>query len=68
MKCEICGRDAESEFCELHMRAHENLRERYEAWRSAMDIGWREYLEEVLKNPYTGLWVKEVAQHLLNIS
>ncbi|KYH41386.1 MAG: hypothetical protein AYL32_005870 [Candidatus Bathyarchaeota archaeon B26-2] len=65
MKCEICGRRAESRFCELHKRAQENLREKYEEWKRAMDITWEEYLREVLKNPLTGLWVKEVARILL---
>lgn len=65
MKCEICGRRAESRFCELHKKAEENLREKYKEWKKAMNICWEEYLREVLKNPMTGLWVKEVARVLL---
>jgi hypothetical protein len=30
-----------------------------------MNMSWREYLKEILKNPYAGVWVKEVAQNLL---
>lgn len=30
-----------------------------------LTISWKDYLEAVAKNPNTGLWVKEVAEHLL---
>jgi hypothetical protein len=65
MKCEICGRKAKSGFCDNHEKAHRNLLEKYEAWRKSMDISWREYLEQISKNPYTGIWVKEVVRNLL---
>ncbi|MCW4021395.1 MAG: hypothetical protein NWF14_09250 [Candidatus Bathyarchaeota archaeon] len=64
MECEICGRKAEREFCQLHEAARRNLLENFEAWKKAMNISWNGYLEEVQKNPYAGVWVKEVAQHL----
>jgi len=66
MKCEICGREANSQFCELHKTAHENLLEKFEAWKKALNLTWTEYLNEVLRNPDAGLWVKEVAKHLLS--
>lgn len=66
MRCEICGREAESRFCELHKKAYENLLEKYEVWKRAMGIDWTEYLNKILKNPNTGLWVKEIADKLLS--
>ena len=64
MKCKICEREALNEYCELHERAHDNVVQRYEIWKEAMDISWKEYLNEVVENPYTGSWAKEVARHL----
>ena len=64
MKCKICEREAANEYCELHNKAHENVVERYGIWKEAMDISWKEYLNEIAENPYTGSWAKEVARHL----
>lgn len=66
MKCEICGRPAESQFCELHLKAYENLVEKYEVWKKALKLTWTEYLNKILENPDAGLWVKEAATHLLS--
>ena len=66
MKCEICGRKAESRFCEFHEMAYKNLLRVYDQWREAMDISWERYLHEILKNPNTGIWVKEVAKKLIS--
>ncbi len=66
MNCEICGREAKSRFCERHEEAYNSLVETYEKWREAMDILWRDYLKEIIDNPYAGKWVKEVAEHLLD--
>ncbi len=66
MKCEICGREANSQFCEFHKKAYENLVEKYEAWNKALKITWTEYLKEILRNPNAGLWVKEVAKQMLS--
>jgi hypothetical protein len=38
--------------------------QKYETWKQAMDISWKEYLNEIAENPYTGSWAKEVARHL----
>jgi len=65
MKCEICGREADSQFCESHRKAYENLIEKCEVWKEALKITWNEYLNEILRNPFAGLWAKEVARHLL---
>jgi len=64
VNCKICDREAMNEYCELHEKACENLVQRYEIWKKAMDISWKEYLNEVAENPYSGSWAKEVARHL----
>jgi len=65
MPCEICGRKSEGSFCELHKAAYDNLLKGYEAWKTSMKVSWTEYLTQIKNNEYSGLWVKEVAQHLL---
>ncbi|MCD6529505.1 hypothetical protein J7L06_04370 [Candidatus Bathyarchaeota archaeon] len=65
MKCLICGRESEEEFCEYHRLAYRKLKEAYVKWREATEVSWREYLSEVVKNPFTGEWSKEVARKLL---
>jgi hypothetical protein len=64
LKCKICEREAVNEYCELHEKAREEVVQRYEIWKEAMGISWKEYLNEVAENPYTGSWAKEVAKHL----
>jgi len=65
MKCKICGRRTESELCKLHEEARRNLLKNYEAWKRSMSVSWEEYLREIQRNPFAGVWAKEVAQHLL---
>lgn len=65
MKCRVCSREAVEKYCELHEKAYRNIVEKYDDWRRAMDISWKEYLNEVAKNPYTGSWAKEVAEQLM---
>jgi len=65
MKCIICNREALEKYCELHEKAYRNIVQKYEDWRRAMDVSWKEYLNEIVKNPYTGSWAKEVAGQLL---
>ena len=66
MKCVICNREAaENSYCELHAKAHESVVEKYEEWKKALEISWKEYLSEITKNPLTGEWAKEVAEHLI---
>ena len=66
MKCKICERKAESEFCKFHKISFENLVKKFEEWKKSMDISWPEYLKMLQNNPYTGVWVKEVIQYLLS--
>jgi len=65
MKCKVCGKEAISAYCKIHERAHENLVKGYEEWKRALNLSWKEYLKGVIKNEYSGLWVKEVAEQLL---
>jgi len=68
LKCKVCSREAQSqsEYCELHEKAYQNIRQRFEVWKKASDVEWKEYLKEVAKNPLTGLWAREVAENLLS--
>jgi hypothetical protein len=67
MNCKICRRKAiMKEFCSVHLKAYENIIEKYECWKKALTISWREYLSEIERNPLTGEWVKEVASYLIN--
>ncbi len=65
MKCLICGRKAESGLCKLHEEAHKNLLKNYDLWKKSLGMSWIGYLKEVQRNPFAGVWAKEVAQHLL---
>jgi len=49
----------------LHEKAYRNIVKEYDVWKRASDVSWKEYLSEMVKNPYTGLWAKEVAEHLM---
>jgi hypothetical protein len=66
MKCKICGRDAQKKgFCNLHLKAYENIVEKFDVWKKASGIIWGEYLVEIQKNSLTGEWAKEVTKHLI---
>jgi len=64
MKCRICNKEAVEKYCELHEKTYRSIVQKYGDWKRAMDISWKEYLNEILKNPYTGSWAKEVAEDL----
>lgn len=65
LKCRVCYRETLERYCELHEKAYRNIVENFEDWRRAIEISWKEYLNEVAKNPYTGSWAKEVAEELI---
>ncbi len=65
MKCKICSREAVEKYCELHEKAYRNVVQKYEDWRRAMSVSWKEYLKGILKNRCTGSWAKEVAERLM---
>jgi hypothetical protein len=68
MRCVVCGREAAAgDYCQLHNKAHKNLVKNYIRWKRASDVTWKEYLSEVVMNPLTGHWAKEVAQYLTKI-
>ena len=66
-KCKVCSREAyeKGEYCRLHAKAYENILGKYDKWKKALDIAWKDYLKEIINNPLTGVWAKEVAQQLL---
>jgi hypothetical protein len=41
--------------------------EKYDRWRKATGISWKEYLSEIAKNPLTGEWARAVAQYLIEM-
>jgi len=67
LKCKTCDKEAteKSEYCEHHAKAYETVVRKYDTWKEAFDITWKDYLAEIAKNPLTGTWAKEVAQQLL---
>jgi hypothetical protein len=67
MKCPNCHRESgERNYCQFHLKTHKNIIVKYEQWKAALNISWKEYLSEIAKNPLAGEWVKEVAQHLMS--
>lgn len=66
MKCKACDREVVIDnFCLIHLKAYENLVEKYGCWTKALTISWREYLSEIEHNPLTGEWAREVASYLI---
>jgi hypothetical protein len=51
----------------LHAKAYENIVRSYDQWRAALLIPWKEYLSQIVNNPLTGEWAKEVAWHLIEL-
>ena len=68
MECPICGRKVDRPgYCKLHAEVCNVVMEKYDRWRKATDISWKEYLSEIAKNPLTGEWAREVAQYLMEM-
>ena len=67
MKCRLCSREtkSESKYCELHEIAYANILKKFDVWKRASGASWEEYLNELVKNPFTGVRAKEVAEQLL---
>ena len=66
--CIICNQDTigTANYCKKHNRALERLREGYELWRKALDeLPMNEYLDRIMNNPFTGIWVQEVIESLI---
>lgn len=67
MKCQLCHREAwKRGFCPLHLKAYENIVDKYGFWRKALKISWKEYLSGIEQNSLTGECAKEVANYLIN--
>jgi hypothetical protein len=67
VNCKICHRKAiTAELCQIHLKAYENIVEKFDCWRKALKISWKEYLSEIEQNPLTGEWVKQVAKYLIS--
>jgi len=67
MRCKTCSREAgKKDFCPMHLKAYENIVEKYAVWRKALKISWEEYLSEIEKHSLTGDYAKEVAKYLIN--
>lgn len=65
-RCILCGRRATSVLCSYHREAYENLLVGYREWcRRLGRISLEEYLERILLNPNTGVWVKEIVKAVL---
>lgn len=65
MKCVICFKDCEEEFCRWHKISYDKLVSSFKYWKEIKDISWKDYLKEIVDNPNSGSWVKEVALHIL---
>ena len=65
MRCAICGREAVTDLCRYHAEAKEMVRMAYPLWVKAYgDVDWEDFLDNVKRNPQTGQWAKEIAEHL----
>jgi hypothetical protein len=66
VKCKICSKDAQEKgFCMLHLKAYQNIIDKFDVWKKASDTFWSQYLVEIQKNSLTGEWAKEVAKYLI---
>jgi hypothetical protein len=66
VKCMVCDREAVEKYCKFHEKAYRNVVQKFEEWKRATGVSWKQYLEAVLENSYTGTWAKEVAKQLLS--
>lgn len=70
-KCVICKRETYKEsnykMCKYHYEAYLNIVKAYPEWEHRLNITKYKYLILIDKNPYSGKWVKEVAEHLLKV-
>ncbi len=65
MKCRLCGREAAADLCAYHQAAKEKVEAAYALWVNALEkLEWKDYLDNVKRNPQTGQWAKEIAELL----
>jgi len=66
MSCKICERPAkEKGYCNAHLKAYQNIYEKFEVWKKALNVTWMDYLVKISKNSLTGEWAKEVVKYLI---
>jgi hypothetical protein len=66
MSCKICSRPVkEKGYCSLHLKAYQNIYEKFKLWERAIGVTWMDYLAKISKNSLTGEWAKEVVKHLI---
>jgi hypothetical protein len=67
LNCKICNRKAgERDFCPLHLKAYENILKKYDFWRKALNISWKDYISEIEKNALTGESARDATKYLIN--
>ena len=65
MKCALCGREAVVRLCPYHEEAKVKVEAAYPLWVKAYGkLEWKDYLDNVKRNPQTGQWSKEIAELL----
>jgi len=66
MNCKICIRPIkEKGYCSSHLKAYQNIYEKFEVWEKALGVTWMDYLVKISKNSLTGEWAKEVVKQLI---
>ena len=68
LSCPICNEPtdpAQPDYCSMHTRAFDNLRQAFRAWNTAYgSLSAPEFLKRLKRLPGTGKKVREVAQFL----
>jgi hypothetical protein len=65
MRCLACQREAVDRLCIYHQAAKEKVESAYPLWVKAYGrIEWKDYLDNIKRNPQTGQWAKEIADIL----
>jgi glycine/serine hydroxymethyltransferase len=67
VKCKICHKEAVgSGYCALHEKAYHNIVAKFVTWKQALSLSWEDYLNAIIKNPFSGSKAIEVANALLS--
>jgi hypothetical protein len=68
LNCPICSREVgERGYCRMLTVVCRVIIKKYDRWKKAMEISWKEYLSEIAKNPLTDEWAREVARYLIEV-
>lgn len=65
-RCKVCSKNSVvNGFCQYHHKAYENLLAGYTYWKKAYGgLSWKDYIDKIKENEFTGIWVKEVIRAL----